>query len=131
MDSFLKSYEFEKIKSIIQQNIEQFIISKIKKTELTEVFNEKLANENLIRKELQFVSFHSKFLTPDFIEAAKNNNSQKTSLNIRKNLLFSKVNNYLKKSKIEDFLTYISLSSMVNTINTEEELTEICEKYIM
>ena len=60
MDSFLKSYEFENVKELVQQNVEQFIISKIKRTELLEVFSEKLNVERLVRKELKFVSINSK-----------------------------------------------------------------------
>lgn len=60
MDSFLKSYEFEHIKGIVLQNVEQFIANKIKKTELTEVFNQKLTSEKLIRKELRYLSINSK-----------------------------------------------------------------------
>ena len=56
----MKSYEFENVKELVQQNVEQFIISKIKRTELLEVFSEKLNVERLVRKELKFVSINSK-----------------------------------------------------------------------
>ena len=55
----MKSYDFEAIKEVVRQNVEQFIISKIKKNELLEVFNERLNSEKLVRKELQMISLDS------------------------------------------------------------------------
>lgn len=59
MDTFLKGYEFERVKRLALQSAEQFIANKVRKTELTEVYNEKLASEKLVRRQLRCLSLNS------------------------------------------------------------------------
>ena len=59
MDSFLKSYDFEKIKDLLAKNVEQFILNKIRKSKLTDVFNENLLSEKILRNELKIFASKS------------------------------------------------------------------------
>lgn len=51
-------------------------------------------------------------------------------LNIQKSLYFSRANNLLRKSRIKDYLKYISLSELMKNIDSQTKLTEVFEEYI-
>ena len=44
--------------------------------------------------------------------------------------MFSRVDDVLQKSKLRDFLVYLSLTEMIKDSQSEEQLTEIFEKYV-
>ena len=56
LESFLKSYEFNSIKEILKKNIDQYILNKIRNSELTDIFKEEMLTEKQIRKELEYFS---------------------------------------------------------------------------
>ena len=51
--NFLKTYKFESLKQVLTPNVEQFILNKIKKTELTDIFCESMISERMIRNQLK------------------------------------------------------------------------------
>ena len=114
---------------MVLQNVEQFITNKIKKTELTEVFNQKLTSEKLIRKELRYLSINSNS-NPDFMDFKKEKKNHFRNLNIQKSLYFSRAHNVFRKSRIKDYLKYISLSELMKNIDSQIKLSEVFDQFI-